>query len=35
LENVKVLYLIRLLTEGFVLSTLTPFDVTKEGEIIE
>jgi len=32
---VKVLYVIDLLTESFVLSTLIPFDIDKEGDVIE
>jgi hypothetical protein len=35
LKRVKVLYVIDLLTESFVLSTLTPFDIAKEGDVIE
>ncbi len=31
----KVLYVIDLLTESFVLSTLIPFDIDKEGDVIE
>tara|TARA_B100000780_G_scaffold276728_1_gene245865 strand:+ start:12139 stop:12369 length:231 start_codon:yes stop_codon:yes gene_type:complete len=35
LNRVKVLYVIDLLTESFVLSTLIPFDIDKEGDVIE
>lgn len=35
LNLVKVLYVIDLLVESFVLSTLAPFDIAKEGDVIE
>jgi hypothetical protein len=35
LKREKVLYVIDLLVESLVLSTLTPFDIDNEGDVIE